>query len=246
MANRFSDLGFAVETKDDLHALLDAAIEAGEMSALDPQHYLCWTPGSGIEIWLSAEGNMLLGVAPHFGEAGTVTVGAVELSFADEAQLDGRLRAWMDPPTGDPTTGAYPFVCALVEGRAHREHLAQPTCVTLQLAAFAESLTCWPDDAAYAAATAESEAQFAPESVIPAGLFTTEPPSPEALVTGHVLAVERRVNPATGAAFYVLRLHTYGNLDLTLLADPALLATPPVIGGVAQAVCWLSGRIIEA
>jgi hypothetical protein len=125
------------------------------------------------------------------------------------------------------------------------------------VAAFARTLTCWPDEAAYTAAEevkwggskgpdGQAVRGFAAESFIPSGMFALDPSKPhtpraEAIFTGHVLSTEVLLNAQTGRSFHHARVKTLGG-EFDVVADPEVVKGEPVAGGVVQGSFWLTGR----
>ena len=116
--------------------------------------------------------------------------------------------------------------------------------VTLQVAAFASCLECFPTETAFV----ESEwgqtigAQTATETwqqVEIEGL-----PQPDVFLSGKVIASEGHVNPATGQQFQTLVLRTQaGTIDV--VADLQTSPRRPALGTVAAGTFWLSARVIS-
>jgi hypothetical protein len=166
---------------------------------------------------------------------------------AEDSPLEGAFRAWANPPAGRSDDGDYPFVFDAPDFDLHRE-LPLPHVGQLQIAAFAHTLEAFADEESYYAQQPQSP-RFAAESFFPAGLFhhqpgQVEPPPAEALLVGRVVEHERIRNPFSGNHFHWARLRTLGG-ELDLVADPEVVQGSIYKGGILQASCWLSGRIIE-
>lgn len=70
----------------------------------------------------------------------------------------------------------------------------------------------------------------------------------KALLTGHVLETELKVNEKTGHSFYWALIDTlHGQMDVVV--DPNCLkyykCNPPKVGGIIGGTFWLSGRIMS-
>jgi hypothetical protein len=143
----------------------------------------------------------------------------------------------------DPETGLYPLVFSVPDFRTC-DGVPLPGVTEVRLAALAYELEAFPSEEAYLAGQS-GELKYAPESFIPAGLFTTDPqgaPRPEAMFTGRVLQAERRVNAASGGAFVWARVRTLGG-EVEVAADPAIVRGEVVAGGIVTGSFWLTGRI---
>ncbi len=113
--------------------------------------------------------------------------------------------------------------------------------------AFAHSIEVWADEASYLAGQG-SEPRFASQSLIPSGLFTPEgesqPPAPNAILTGHVVSAEMRTNEATGALFQHAVVETYGG-RYDVLVSATDLENPLKPGNVLQGSFWLVGQVTQ-
>jgi hypothetical protein len=74
------------------------------------------------------------------------------------------------------------------------------------------------------------------------------PDACKAVLTGHVLETELKVNEKTGHSFYWALVDTlHGQMDVVI--DPSCLkffkCKPPKVGGVVGGTFWLSGRIMD-
>jgi len=141
--------------------------------------------------------------------------------------------------------GACPLRVDVPDFAAVKDALAPPRIVVMQVAAFAHWLDCFSGDEAFAASQ-DPRVRVAAESFFPTGLTPLDDgPAPnraEALFSGHVLSVSPLANPEDGGHFFHLRVRTYGG-EYDVVADAALVAGAPVVGGVVQGAFWLSGRL---
>jgi hypothetical protein len=244
MANHFSTLGITVQSEDAFNELIYQTATSGTVIATPPGLYICWAMGGGVELWAQAtHERRLLGLNPHFSGPARMRVGITNrVERASDTELDGALHGWADPAGDDPESGSYPFVVDVPDIHTLGE-LALPAIHTIQIAAFAHTLSVFADEEEYRRAP-QDEPRFATESFIPVGLFETsgEPPA-HAMFTGRVLEAALRTNPATGAPFFWALVRTLGG-QIDVVADPALVQAPLVAGGVVQGMFWLSGRVI--
>jgi hypothetical protein len=246
MASHFACLGFGDGAHLPDQDRLISEILDGERTRTDAGTYVRRSSGSGAELWLQLDPTgEIIGLNPHFSGHGSMRARLLRvISRQDESPLDGAFYAWSDPRAEqDPESGEYPFVFDCPDARLHTS-LALPRIVTVQLAAFAHELAAYADDTAFAKAQAQAPG-FAPESVIPAGLFTSDGntvPTAHAIFAGHVRRAERRRNAFTGSEFWWALVETLGG-TIDVIAEPDTIVGSLQIGGVAQGTFWLSGRI---
>jgi hypothetical protein len=247
MPSHLSSVGFDLQTDDEFFALAVQAIERGERFPTHLGSYFKWSPGEGIEIWAQCDRkDNLIGMNPHFSGESVMRVGlTARVERPGETNLDGAFHGWANPGDDDPETGEYPFVFDTPDYGLY-EAVQLPALLTVQVAAFAHELRAYDDDEAYDAAQPE-EPKFAPESFIPAGLFTSESenanaPSAHAIFAGHVLDTELRTNPATHDKFQWVRIRTCGGV-IEAVSDPFAVKGVIKTGGVVQGTFWLTGRL---
>lgn len=248
--NHFSDIGFKVEEEEDFAHLVLTVAKEGKLLEAHHGNYFFWSPASGIELWAqtSKEGR-ILGLNPHFSGVAQMRARVTDLVRNEEFPLDGSLSAWADPDTqDDPQDGLYPFLVDLPDFDLVKERINPPEIVTLQVAAFAHDMNLFPNEQTYLSDTSESSVRYAAESFIPSGLFVkaeeNEQPRAEALITGIIEEVNKRVNPTSGLSFYHIVVKTFG-AKIDVVVDPSCLSTEPVIDGIAQGNYWLSARVIS-
>ena len=207
----------------------------------------------------------LIAFNPHFVGSSRVRLEATQLVRDEEWPLEGSIYAWaLGHPfalASEPEQRLFSLLVDLPDFDRHCDRLVCPTIVTLQLAAFAHELRCFPDDAGFAEAAVFQRSQedpaqdspviaYAPESFVPVGLFHhvggIGQERAEATIAGHVQHAEERSNPATGQRFHYLRVHTYGAVELDVVADPTIVTGSPAVGGVVWGTFWLSGRLLRS
>src|SRR5690606_2608169 len=169
MPSHFSSLGFPLEM--DLpyqERLMEAALTGEQFSARDGA-CVRWAPGAGVELWLQVQAGEVIGVAPHSGGEAVMRVALAERILRPEASpLAAGLRAWANPPDDASDEGDFPFVFDAPDA-ARFSALALPCTTTVQLAAFAHELHCYPDAAAFEQSQGDAELKYASESFIPSG-----------------------------------------------------------------------------
>jgi len=216
--------------------------------ACEHGRYLRWSSRCGPELWLQvdAEDN-LLGMNPHFSGKSRIRVRLTERIVRPAfSALDGAFRGWADPDEAKAESGAYPFVFDVPDYRLH-EDVALGTIVAAQVVAFAHEVSVSATREAYNESHM-GRMKLGAQSFIPTGLFTPQlkdidPPESRALVTGHVLECELRTNELTGKRFWWVLIDSLGGI-FDVVVDPAMLTSPPSIGGVLSTWSWMSGRIL--
>jgi hypothetical protein len=248
MSDHFRTVGFTLE-RDELESLLQRAVDRGTLIEAPHGDYHVWTPGAGAELWVNLyrrEGQRkeLAGVNPHF--AGEARINAIVEGLERNAEfaLEGEIYAWASP-YGDEH-GLYPFCASVPDFDASLAMRMTPFRTVLGLAGFAHEFASWPDREAYDEYVRAEPSAFAATSVVPLGLFgnNTGRARSQAVVTGTIRASETRINPATERAFRYVRIEAYGG-EIDILASPDVVASEPVVGGIARARCWLTARLIE-
>jgi hypothetical protein len=241
----------------EFRALAMQAATAGTSVETSAGRYAVW-PASGAQLWAQvAPSGSVVGLNPHFDGPARLPVAVLTTFPHPDRPLDGSLSCWADPTPPDPQSGQYPFVVDSPDF-ATLAGLSLPWFGSLQVAAFARTLTCWDDDAAYQAAEqrrwsgagrdGQAVTGFAAESFIPSGIFRLgdegpTAPTADAIFTGHVLSAESIVNPQSGRAFWHVLVRSLGG-EFDIVADPEVLTGTPPTGGVVQGTFWLSGRLV--
>jgi hypothetical protein len=260
--NNFSTIGFDVPTQDALSDLFRIVATSGTVETSPLGRYVRWPEGPGEQLWAQVDQTgAAVGLNPYFEGSAGLPVAVVDAVRDPEHPMDGYVWCWAAPRDDDPESGDYPVVIDLPDFDAATDGLTLPWFGSMQVAAFARSLDCWPDDAAYEASEAEKWAHravdgerevkgFAAESFIPTGTFSIgeqadAPPSAQAWFTGHVLDTTVRTNAHTGLTFHHVLVHTLGG-EYDVVADPEVLDGEPAVGGVVQVSAWLTGRLLPA
>jgi hypothetical protein len=255
MASHFSNLGFRVESPQDFQDL--AAKTAGRgrpVPTFVGGAYLHFSIPEGPELWIQVSPDKkLIGCNPHFtGHSRFLPDGgfAVEITRiinVEGAPLDGRLAGTM----ASAEASGCPIVFDIPDFRQYAARLTLPTKARVQIAALPHEFKAFSSEAAFRAdqKSLVGGPGMAFESFIPSGSFkpageTIEPPIAQAVLTGHILASERRINSCSGLPFYALAIRTLGGC-MDMAVDPSFVSSEPVIGGVVFGAFWLSGRLLE-
>jgi hypothetical protein len=250
MPSQFSTIGFSITSGEDLAALASHVADKAERISTPPGEYLKWAPPSGEQLWLqiSPEGDAM-GMTAHFAGKSAIRV-AVEarVKVPSHTPLDGTFLAWANPPVGAATGGDYPFAFDCPDAATHLD-LPLPVTVMAQVAAFAQEVSLHESPAAYGASQGAGPG-LASRSFIPSGLVSpagepVTPPEPHALIAGHVIESETRVNAVSGAPFVWALVDSVGG-TFDAVIDPDLLPYQPRPGQVLAGWFWLSAQLLTA
>jgi len=248
MPSQFSAIGFAVSSGEDLAALASRVADRADTIDAEGGQYLRWAAPSGEQLWmqLTRKGDAM-GMNPHFAGQSVVHAGLeARVSRQTHTPLDATFLAWANPPAGAATGGDYPFVFDCPDAASYAG-LTLPAQTTLQVAAFAQQVSLYGNEAEYERARAADGLSFASRAFIPSGLISpdgqpVEPPEPHALFVGHVVVAAERRNSVTGTAYWWALVDTLGG-TFDVVIDPALLPAPPQAGNILSGWFWLSARI---
>ncbi|WP_294231585.1 hypothetical protein [Prosthecobacter sp.] len=244
MPSHFSSLGMPVESMDDVYRLAQSVDAQTQTIPSQDGSYLYWSSNSGAQLWLQVTPKReFAGMNPHFSGPARMKVRLTAyIPSTTPSAMDGSFHGWADP-TDDGAEGAYPFVFDAPDASAHRNRKL-PEVVDVQLAAFAHELSAYDNPEAYDAAQSSKELKLASESFIPSGLFGDgEGSKALGMMTGTILATERKTNELTGKTFWWALVQSLGG-QFDVVADDELVSAPLVVGGVLQGSFWLSGRIL--
>jgi hypothetical protein len=249
MPSQFSAIGFSIASGEDLAALASRVAGEAERISTPPGDYLKWASPSGEQLWLqiSPDGDAM-GMSAHFAGKSSMRL-AVEARVArpSHTPLDGTFLAWANPPAGAATGGDYPFVFDCPDAATHLD-LTLPATVTAQVAAFAQQISLYDSEDAYAASQAAQGVSSPSRSFIPSGLISPEgeprnPPEPHALIAGHVVEAGVLVNVISGLQYCWALVDTVGG-TFDVVIDPDLLPGAPRPGNILAGWFWLSGRLL--
>lgn len=247
--SNLSNIGFHVTTYEQFQKLLHIAGKSSRKVDVADGYYTVYTDRSGAELYTQYNNKgELIGANPHFKGSSRRSVCLKQFIARKESILDGAFHAWAVPTDPkEPESGLYPFVFDLPDSKAYPA-LALPQTVDIQLAAFAQQIKVFFDEAAYSASQT-GEPKFATQSFIPTGLFTTESdpeagPPAFAAFTGIIKSCKLLKNTLTKQWFYWMLVDTLGG-EVDVLADKAILFDEvPKVNGVVQGEFWLSGRLL--
>lgn len=246
-----SDIGFPVKVQQDVNRIIENLLSVVKPTPCPQGAYYIYTDVSGAEMYLQGNlGDELIGFNPHFAGKSRRTVCLTRAIERDSSELDGGFYAWANPPDESGASGDYPFVFDVPDFRTNTNQRFPRVC-DIQLTAFASNdFQVFAGEEDYYKSQ-ETETKFAAKSFIPSGLFlpdenatAIEPPRPIGIFAGEIKDYELKKNEFTGENFYWFLIETLGG-ELDVVADPKLVSSEPVIGGMVSGQFWFSGRIIE-
>jgi hypothetical protein len=248
--SNFSNIGFHVTTYEQFQKLLHIAGKTSRTVEVEDGYYLVYSDRSGAELYTqyNIKGE-LIGANPHFKGSSRRSVCLNQYIERTESVLDGAFHAWAAPrDPADSESGEYPFVFDLPDAKTYLVG-PLPQTVDIQLAAFAQQITVFPDEAVFSASQT-SELKFATQSFIPIGLFTDENASNETRLaalgafTGVIKSCSLKKNTLTKGRFYCMLVDTLGG-EVDVVADKVILFDKvPQVGGIVQGDFWLSGKLL--
>ena len=161
---------------------------------------------------------------------------------------------------GDPdrteTAIFFPFACPNFGCFYHR--YLPPARVTIQLAGLAESVTTFDSIEEYELYKKMERQQEDDDVLFSSQFFGTGPllksdegrkTTTHAWLVGHIVETELRVSKLTGQSFYWALVKTGAGMEIDVVIHPGLLkqssSEPPIVGGVFEGYCYLSGLLIE-
>lgn len=250
MRDCWLSLGFRIDSMDDFKALGIRAAKSGASLPAPHGTYIRWDVGGGPQIWVQIKqhSRAILGWHTHFAGRAQMRIALTKRMLTEEHDpLEGGFHGWADPRSDDATEGQYPLLFHAPNFDLH-DHLSVPVVRTVQLTAFAHTLTVYPGDEEYFASQTAT-VKFAAESFVPIGLFPAKgnpdaPPVPAAQFAGHVVKGALLTNPMTSIAYQWARVRTVGG-DLDVVADIDTCTEPMEEGNVVSGKFRLSGHIVD-
>jgi hypothetical protein len=244
--SHFSDIGFTIETPEQLDRVLIRAISEGQAHRVSNGAYVHWQPGEGVELWVqTSTDDQIVGLNPHFAGQGRLAIGVEDTVYNPIIPLDGAVIAWGTPPeAGAIEKGLFQLMVDVPNFRLVEDRIVPQARCELQIAAFAHTIAAYADRDDYKANSYKG-GSFAPISFVPTGLLERDQIAAEAFLSGVVRQARPLKNPVTGVPFYYMLVETLGG-TMDVVADPALLPAPPVEGGIIQGEFWLSACLLPS
>jgi hypothetical protein len=210
-------------------------------------HYVVWTPGEGIELWVQmTPQETIVGCSPFFSGVGRMRMGVMQIAETPNRPTDGFFQGWASPDRSQIDSGLYPFAVSVPDFLLVKDKVLVSSTIELQVSAFASSLHSYQDaDEFRRRPLSDEEAHLSPEAFIPVGVLdeTNGTPRAEAVFTGHIHSAEVRANPVSGRKFHALVVQTLGGV-VDVVADPSTVTGLPVVGGVVYGTFWLAARLL--
>lgn len=251
--SNFSSIGFAVQTEDEFKKLVNFCFDKGQSIKCSDGTYYIYSDNSGAELYGQLNNqNEVIGMNPHFNGKSKRKVCLTESYLRPESELDGAFYCWADPQNeNEPESGACPFVFDVPNFKTI-EQINYPKTFEIQLSAFAQEIDFYDDEQSFSdkqnpIGEGEKELKFASQSFIPSGLFNEDgnsTPQATGFFAGTIKEWKLLTNKETNERFNWLLVETLGG-EVDIISDLKLNNNPPKIGGIAQGVFWLSGKLLN-
>ncbi|MFF7212211.1 hypothetical protein ACFZAU_17010 [Streptomyces sp. NPDC008238] len=237
MSNHFAAIGLGVADQDSFRELVVGLAGRTDPRTVDGalrQHV--WTGAGGARVVIETQDGSITQVLPCLSPGGEpVAVRGVLLVDEEVARLE-----LLDGPGG---TMVCPLTVELEDRAVLRARGGKVPEGSLRLGALAERITLHTGGKeAYEASQEGEEIGFAPDFLIPFGLFRPEGaeedwvPSAHAGFAGEVLLAEAHTGDVTGGRFHRLRVRTIAGFEVDVaVADEELTDTP-------EAGHWVDGE----
>ena len=207
----------------------------------------------GAELWAAAKyndqlkANESLGFVPHFFGSSRIAL-KVEERNEDDSECNAWLNANAD---GSLRVGSLEFNCLVgsLEFNCpnyllYKKILKDRPNVIVQMAAFAEEIETYDSVEKYYEEQLKLPFKTSSKSFGHLSVFEPEKTC-KAVLSGHVLETELKVNEKTGESFYWALIDTlHGQMDV-VVDHYCYEINPPKVGGVIYGAFWLSGRIMN-
>jgi len=248
MASHFGAIGLEVRDQQEYGELLHRLYGLGRAEPVgEGATRVVWSGAGGTRVELEFDGEgALTYVLPCLVPRGApVPVRGIALAPDGTAHmelLDGEGGEMLCPLPVELTDRAELRALGRGEAGAPREG-------SLRLSALAERIDLHADEAAYDAAQGDREPKFAPDFLIPAGLFRPDDadrewtPTAHALFAGGVVAAERTESEISGEAFHRIRVRTIGGIEVDVAAADTQLPHPPVPGQWVEGAFFMTGSL---
>lgn len=250
--SHLSDIGFPAKDREELLELLKRVYssEKKEVIEIPIGAYIAYRDKSGAELWLQKTIDVngvqqMVGVNPHYCGQSRRAVRITRREKRDD--LDGAFSCWVFQLK--ETDQDFPMIFDVADYHRYSAIKAGQN-VTVQISAFAERLEIRNIAEEEGEARKEDKKiMLADEAFLPIGQFLdpSNPngsPTAEAVISGEILEIERKVNDFTGSEFYWVYLKTL-SMEIDVVYDPKLLPETPEVGSIISGDFWVSGRIIQ-
>jgi len=252
MSTPLSSIGFTLNTPEESWQLATVVAEKGRRVGTADGNYVVLTTDCGSELWAKLDAdNRPYSIVPHFaGQTKSQILLTQRIRYNDRL-LDGRFLGWINPSQGTfgfgGPPGDYPLLFEAPD-YAFYTFMDVPCTVTVQLAAFAQSIETCPSLEVY---NSRADRTWPAETLLASGAAglhgyqrgDQNPHANEAFITGIVEASQTFENPLTHGYFQWARVKVMGGY-FDICVDVGLLATGLAAGQVISGNFWLSGRLV--
>ena len=147
MASHFECIGLSVGSRDAFEATISSALERAAWTATSGGGQVAlWTEPSGatVSVCLNADGTIEC-VTPSFSATSRLRVRTLGIIADADCSSCDLLHVEV---LGDDETMVYPLALQVDDLGVSRDRIAIDRVLTIQIAAFAEAISVWPNDAA--------------------------------------------------------------------------------------------------
>ena len=133
----------------------------------------------------------------------------------------------------------------------HRKHVVLPSTATCQIAAFAHDVAIFDSEEDFKDLASDLSTEPSKEEFVATCRFdrVADQNRPSyAVITGHIVEAELKVNELTRSKFYWALVRTVGGVEIDVVIDPKLVddGPEPKVGGLITGYFFLSGHLIAA
>jgi hypothetical protein len=250
-SNHFAAIGFNVKDTDDLEALVDYAIDNGEiidLSQWNKGFYIKLALNDGIEFWICINNNVFITGIPYFRARNTNKINIIRNIIDKEWYYESKFEVWVEDYNAENTGSVeFPFIFDCPDYVIHSQETI-PKISEISITAFADKIEVYKDIPTFRE-TRAVDLKLAVKAFIPIGIFedSIEAASIEtsnALFTGVVKEAELITNSLTGKEFYRISVETL-TLTIDVMAEKSKLEHIPEKNNIVQVYAWVIGDWIN-
>ena len=236
MSSHYSDMGL-YDYDEQVTDCVDQHRSEGKIIRTPHGIYRVLSLGKNVEIWGIGddESDEIYDFEIHYNDSVTTPFYFTRWVKEDFTQMFGMCYGWSrDKQHETPTEVPYNLMVV----NAGEFDLKKGDICRVQIAGYGENMLDYiPEGQGH-------------ESSIPCGTFPLPgkekefDPSPYAILSAKIKAMEKRTNEVTGKSYYYFLASCFG-LDLVLLVDEEHVPPETKVGGYIHDVFWLSAKVIE-